>query len=435
MSITKRIEEQKHYREELEKVSHLFDAYILEVKEKVNKSLEAKTEGSSYDFTEESNTCNMKELIFVLHLRSFNLILTSIEHPECISLLLYGTETNVSFGNKTIFTPGDLYDRLLQMPKDSVIQFLSNLCDEIDDYSLIESFRQDDKEAFVQSFGKVENKRYFFDKFNSLFQAIEIWRDSNEMLNGEPCDYDTLIHMGREASLLMDYVGPLHYHYEEFLHQLCNGIIPTDISYDDLLDDYKKLIIKSIELNLTPIELEIINKMVTNHGYDDTYKKLYPQCLKKVQHEALMKGREQLLPINFPEHLGVEVDKREPFLRALYDILVNDGYIAPDRADDFVYLLGGQIARPDDLKPINWLKGHNRKKRQVQCFFIAFLDIPKIVENKNEHNWKGLAALNTWENKIMTTFNNPEDAYVDGLDEINRFKNTLSGLIAAIHSK
>lgn len=94
-----------------------------------------------------------------------------------------------------------------------------------------------------------------------------------------------------------------------------------------------------------------------------------------------------------------------------------------------------QIARPDDLKPINWLKGHNRKKRQVQCFFIAFLDIPKIVENKNEHNWKGLAPLNTWENKIMTTFNNPENAYVDGFDEINRFKNTLSGLIAAIHSK
>lgn len=406
MSIAKRLEEQKKYRELLIKLSHLFDSLLSDIK--------------------GNDICNHEELSFTIHLASLNNVIETIERRNFASPLIPLMDTNLSCSNGPKHTPGDLYDWLSQIPEDAVIQMLSNQCDQIGNYSLIESFRQKDKETFIQSFEQIEDKRSLFDKTNSLIHIYEMRGDAIEMFNKKIYDPELVYSMGREGSHLMDMNGPLDYHYEKALQQLCNGFLPIGVSLNDLLDDYKKLIKKSIELNLTPIEFDVINDMVIRHGFVDLYNELYPQCLKEVQRDIFKKEGKPLEPIDFPEHLGIEPEKKESFLRALYKELVGKSYISPNREDDFVYLLGGPIARPDDLMPINWLKGSNRNMRQIQCFFIAYLDIPQKVENKNDHNWTVLAPLNTWDGETMTTFNNPSNAFVKGINEINRFKNTLS---------
>lgn len=381
MSIAKRLEEQKKYRELLIKLSHLFDSLLSDIK--------------------ENDICNHEELSFTIHLASLNNVIETIERRNFASPLIPLMDTNLSCSNGPIHTPGDLYDWLSQIPEDAVIQMLSNQCDQIGNYSLIESFRQKDKETFIQSFEQIEDKRSLFDKTNSLIQIYEMLGDMVEMFNKKIYDPELVYSMGREGSHLMDMNGPLDYHYEKALQQLCNGFLPIGVSLNDLWDDYKKLIKKSIELNLTPIEFDVINDMVIRHGFADIYNELYPQCLKEVQQDIIKEGRKTLEPIDFPEHLGIEPEKKESFLRALYKELVGKSYISPNREDDFVYLLGGPIARPDDLMPINWLK---KFKYTSQAFFAAFC-------GKEFKSWTTLDAIATFKGEPLSHSNNLPDLY------------------------
>lgn len=366
--------------------------------------------------------------IFILHIG----LLESIFHYITVPHLLVVPENNDL--NTSFSTPRELFDVLQQLPPSVVEKELGGLCEERNSYMLLNSYKEKDKERFIQSFEQTPNNSEIMTHFRYVIKRENFMCDVREFQNTEHMTLSDAINVVEslepDMNALAEYYGNMNYEYIKPLFANPAGYLEGKpvITIQGLKDLYKKVITLFIKLDdkLNDFEKNVIDNVIKESGFADIYNELYPQCLKEVQQDNIKEEGKTLEPIDFPEHLGIELEKRESFLRALYKELVGKSYISPNREDDFVYLLGGKIARPDDLKPINWLKGSNRNMRQIQCFFIAYLDIPQKVENKNDHNWTVLAPLNTWDGETMTTFNNPSNAFVKGINEINRFKNTLS---------
>lgn len=390
MSIAQRLEEQKRYRESLVKASHVGDSTISKLQNRINELNNANAEGNN-----NKEILKLSLYVLAFHLQAFDIVLKYIEYPKIISPI-FSIKTDMDL-NTNIYSPSDLYDLLIQLPEDLTEKYLYNLCGIIDSFTLIEDYKQKDKEHFISSFEKVEDKQTIFKEFSLLVQAINLRDDSSE-IKEDNVDEESVKALKEDLTHIMSNFDN-NYHFEKYIHQLYDNQnvlsdeLPDD-AFENLTDDYKGLIIKSIRISNARRDFEqsIINEMVENSGFADFYKELYPKCLKKVQHDALLKERKPLAPIDFPEHLDVKVDNREAFLRKLYDELVEKGYIDGDRSDDFVYLLGGPIPCPDDLLPINWLGKH---KYTPQAFFAAFCGVKK----DEEFGWSKLNPIATYKEK------------------------------------
>ena len=426
MSIAKRLEEQKHYQDGLKKAIHYYDEQVIGLQDILDDAKESSLEEFKSLLEDLFFSENTKELIencsdfhnskkalietfeaiiFYFHIYSLETILcykfepNFLEYLECNNL------------NTSFCTPRELFDVLQQLPPSVVEIELGDLCEERNSYMLLDSYKEKDKERFIQSFEKIPNNSEIMAHFRNVVEYENLIHDGKELIDIDPMtiprhDVINFIESFRhDVEIFLRYCKSINFEYTKPLYDMPKQIFEGKpaITIQSLKNLYKEVIkdfIKSDD-KFYDFEKNIIDNVIKESGFADLYNELYPQCLKEVQQDIIKEGGKTLEPIDFPEHLGIEPEKKESFLRALYKELVGKSYISPNREDDFVYLLGGPIARPDDLMPINWLK---KFKYTSQAFFAAFC-------GKEFKSWTTLDAIATFKGEPLSHSNNLPDLY------------------------
>ena len=417
MSIAKRLEEQKRNHDDFVMVAHYLDNWAIDLKKILEKAEncsvedlfsiecvnELREDGIDPQDSKKALIETTKATIFLSHISNILNIVTLKINPQYIRHL----GCDISNGNFS--TPRELFDVLQQLPSAIVEKELENLCEKINSFMLLDSYKEHDKEHFVQSFEQIPNNGEIMKYFRHIVMLENYLCDVKEFQNADHMTLSDTINVMEsfkpDIKALTDYVGNTIYEYikpwlDDPLEFLSDK--PT-ITVQGLKDLYKETITRLIILDdeFDDFEKNIIDNVIKESGFADLYNELYPQCLKEVQQDIIKEGGKTLEPIDFPEHLGIEPEKKESFLRALYKELVGKSYISPNREDDFVYLLGGPIARPDDLMPINWLK---KFKYTSQAFFAAFC-------GKEFKSWTTLDAIATFKGEPLSHSNNLPDLY------------------------